>query len=101
MKVWSPNLWTAVISLWVDTFLVYLFFLVALGLCCCAPAVSSYSECELLSRCSVGFSCCRAQALGAQASVAAAHRLSSCGTWAQQLQLWALEHRLSSCGIWV
>ena len=29
-----------------------------------------------------GFSCCRAQALGTQASVVATHRLSSCGTWA-------------------
>ena len=38
-----------------------------------------------------GFSCCRVQALGAQDSVVAAHRLSSCGSR-------ALEHRLSSCG---
>ena len=38
-----------------------------------------------------GFSCCRAQALGAQASVVVARGLSSCG-------LRALEHRLSSCG---
>ena len=40
-----------------------------------------------------GFSCCRAQALGAQASVAVPRRLSSCGSR-------ALEHRLSSCGTW-
>ena len=38
-----------------------------------------------------GFSCCRARALGARASVVVAHGLSSCG-------LQALEHRLSSCG---
>ena len=38
-----------------------------------------------------GFSCCRAQALGTQASVAVARGLSSCG-------LQALERRLSSCG---
>ena len=38
-----------------------------------------------------GFSCCRARALGARASVVVAHRLSSCG-------LRALERRLSSCG---
>ena len=38
-----------------------------------------------------GFSCCGAQTLGARASVVAACRLSSCGSW-------ALEHRLSSCG---
>ena len=42
------------------------------------------------SHCS-GFSCCRAQALGAWASVAAAHGLSSCSSR-------ALERRLSSCG---
>ena len=35
--------------------------------------------------------CCGAQALGMRASVVAAHRLSSCGSW-------ALERRLSSCG---
>ena len=34
---------------------------------------------------------CGARALGARASVVAAHGLSSCGSW-------ALEHRLSSCG---
>ena len=38
-----------------------------------------------------GFSCCRAQALGSQASVVVARRLSSC-------DLRALERRLSSCG---
>ena len=38
-----------------------------------------------------GFSCCRARALGVQASVVVARGLSSCG-------LWALERRLSSCG---
>ena len=44
------------------------------------------------SRCG-GFSCCRAWALGARASVVVALRLSSCGSW-------ALECRLSSCGAW-
>ena len=34
------------------------------------------------SHCS-GFSCCRARAFCAQASVVVAHGLSSCGTWAQ------------------
>ena len=38
-----------------------------------------------------GFSCCGAWALGAWASVVAAHRLSSCSSR-------ALERRLSSCG---
>ena len=42
------------------------------------------------SRCG-DFSCCRARALAARASVVVAHRLSSCGSR-------ALEHRLSSCG---
>ena len=49
-------------------------------LCCGAQA----SHCG-------GFSCCRAGALSAWASVVVAHGLSSCG-------LGALEHRLSSCG---
>ena len=40
-----------------------------------------------------GFSCCRAWALGTQASVATACGLSSRGPWAQ-------EHKLSSCAIW-
>ena len=57
-------------------------FLAVLGLCCCARA----SHCG-------GFSCCRAQALGARAPVVVARGLSSCG-W------WALERRLSSCGAW-
>ena len=42
------------------------------------------------SHCS-GFSCCRAWALGMQASVVVACGLSSCGSW-------ALECRFSSCG---
>ena len=37
-----------------------------------------------------GFSCCRAQALGMQASVVVAHGLRSCGSR-------ALERRLSGC----
>ena len=40
-----------------------------------------------------GFSCCRARALGARASVVVARGLSSCGSR-------ALEHGLSSCGAW-
>ena len=60
----------------------YLFyFLAALGLCCCMQAFSScgeqgYSSCGArASHCS-GFSCCRARALGAWASVVVAHVLS-------------------------
>ena len=40
-----------------------------------------------------GFSCCGAQAVGSWASVVAARRLRSCGSW-------ALECRFSSCGAW-
>ena len=50
------------------------------ALCCSARA----SHCG-------GFSCCRARALSARASVVVAHGLSSCVSW-------ALECRLSSCG---
>ena len=39
-----------------------------------------------------GFSCCRAQALGARASATVARGLSNCGSR-------TLEHRLSSCGM--
>ena len=57
-----------------------------LGLCCCGgfhcTGQSSYCS---------GSSCCRAQAQGHWASVAAACGLNSCGSW-------ALECRLNSCG---
>ena len=43
--------------------------MVVLGLCCCVRA----SHCG-------GFSCCRARALGAWASVVVAHRLYSAGS---------------------
>ena len=38
-------------------------------------------NCDTWADCG-GFSCCRAQALGAQASVVEANRLSSFGSWA-------------------
>ena len=59
------------------------------GLGCCvvfSPGAAS-GGCSLWC---VGFSHCRAQALGAWTSAVAARGLSSCGSW-------ALEHRLSSC----
>ena len=59
----------------------FILFLAALGL-----------PCTKASRCG-GFSCCGAWRLGGQASVAAAHGLSSCGSQ-------ALEHKLNSCGAW-
>ena len=73
------------------------YFLVALGLCRCMQAFlklggvgATLCCCARASDCS-GFSCCRAQALGAWASVIAARGLSSWG-------LWALEHGVSSYG---
>ena len=71
----------------------YLFiylFMVTLGLCCCAGATLHCGA--RVSRC-CGFSCCGALALGMQASVVVARRLSSCGSW-------ALDCRLSSFGSW-
>ena len=50
----------------------------------------SYSSCGVHTHFG-GFSCCQAQALCTQASVVAAHGLSSCVSP-------PLEHRLSSCG---
>ena len=51
-----------------------------------------------------GFSCCRAWALGAQASVVVAHGLSSCGSWALERRLSGVMHRLCcsvACGIFL
>ena len=63
--------------------LLFFFFLVALGLrCCCMQAFSGFGA--RASHCR-DVSCCRAQALGARASVAVAFRLSSCGAWAELL----------------
>ena len=70
-----------------------------LGLCCCTrlslvAASGDYSLSQrAVSHCH-GFCCCRAQALGAQASVVVAHRCSSCG-------LQALECRLALYGIFL
>ena len=78
-------------------YFIYLLFLSALGLRCCAWAflwlrrVRATLCCGSRASYCGSFSCCGAQALGAQASVVVAHGLSSCGTW-------ALERRLSSCG---
>ena len=62
---------------------IYLFF-VTLGLCCCAWTFLSCGKLGLLSSAWAshfsGFSCCRAWALGAQASVVTVHGFSSCGT---------------------
>ena len=74
-------------TLWIQLFfflILFILFLAALGLCCCARAFSSWQWVGATLRCG-------ALALGAWASVVMAHGLSSCG-------LWALERRLSSCG---
>ena len=78
-------------------FYLFVYFLAALGLCCCTRAFSSCGEWGLTLRCGAwashcgGFSCCGARALGARASVVVARGLSSCGSR-------GLECRLSSCG---
>ena len=76
----------------------YTLFMVVLGLHGCAQAFSSFRDCGLLSSCgaqashSGGFSCCRACALGAWASVSfSTGALSSFSSR-------ALDHRINSCG---
>ena len=54
-------------------------------------ASGGYSSLQCAASHCRGFSCRRARALGAQASVVVARGLNSCGSR-------ALEHRLSSCG---
>ena len=65
-------------------------FLAALGLSLVAASGAPLRCRAWASHCG-GFSRCEAQAVGMQVSVAVAHGLSSCGSW-------ALEHSLSSCG---
>ena len=89
-------------------FLAFFFFLAALGLCCCTWAFSSCGKRGLLFIVVHGLlimvACCRARALGTQASVVAAHGLNGCGTWALEHAGFsscgsqALEFRLTSCG---
>ena len=64
-------------------FFLFILFLAALGLCCCAPA---FCNCSAIMR----------RLLIVAASLVAEHRL-----WAQGFNscaTWALEPRLSSCG---
>ena len=65
-------------------------FVAACGLALVAASGSYFWLWCWASHC-CGFSCCRAQALGSQASVVVAHGPSSCGSR-------TLECRLSSCG---
>ena len=73
-------------------FFIFIYFLAALGLRCCAQAFSGAAlRCRAQASHCGGFSCCGARALGPRASVVVALRLSSCGSR-------ALERRLSSFG---
>ena len=76
-------------------FLIYLIylFLAALGLCCCVRAFSRCGEWGATLRCGArashcgGFSCCKARALSARASVVVAHGLRcsvACGIFPDQ-----------------
>ena len=62
------------------------------------------SSCSARAHCD-GFSCCGARGLGRQASVAAAHGLSSCRSWApEQAGSVVVAHRMScsrACGIFL
>ena len=77
----------------------YLFIFGCAGSLLLCGVFSNCSEGGLLSSCGAqashcsSFSCCRAQALGVQASIVTAHGLSSYGSQ-------ALGHRLNSCGAW-
>ena len=72
-------------------------FLAVVGLCCCTWAFSSCGEQGLLFVVVSGLLIAvvslvaEARALGVQASVVVALRLSSCGSW-------TLERKLGSCG---
>ena len=78
------------------SFFRFFFFLAAQGLCCFCMGFLQLQWMGALFHCSAQSShCCgscfRAQALGTWASVAAACRLSSCGTWAELLHgMWNL-----------
>ena len=75
------------------TFYLFIYlFLAVLGLRYCEWGFSTCGEWWLLFRCGArashcaGFSCCRAQALGARASVVVAYGLISCGSQASLLR---------------
>ena len=78
-------------------FLIFILFLAALGLCCHAWAFPQLQRAGATLRCGAqashcgGFSCCRARALGAWASVVVARgfqQLWLAGSRAQAQQLW-------------
>ena len=90
-------------------FLFYIILFVYFWLCWVFTALQVFSSCgeqELLSSCSGrashcgGFSCCRAQVLGARASAVAAHGLSSCNPQALRAQAQYYWYTgLVACGI--
>ena len=86
-------------SYWFFIILFRYSFLPVLRLPCCMGFFSGCGEPWPLSSCGtkasrwVGFSGCRAQALGLLAAAAVACGLSSCSSW-------ALEPRFSCCGPW-
>ena len=92
-NIYIPNMITFFLKFYL---FIYLIFgcvgslLLHAGFLCLQRAGSTFRCGTRASPCS-GFSCCGAWALGSWASVVAARRLSSCGSW-------YLEHRLSSCG---
>ena len=88
-----------IVSFFFFKLFIYLFiwlcwvFVAACGLFSLVVASRGYSSLWCMGFSLGGFSCCRARALGARASVVVALGLSSCGSR-------ALERRLSSCGTW-
>ena len=100
MSLDGDHIWVCFFFVFFNKFIYYfILFLAALGLRCCTWTFSSCGDRGATLRCGVrashcsGFSCCRAWALGVQASVVAARRLSSCGSR-------AVERWLSSRGAW-
>ena len=84
------------VSTTLGLYIVIYLFLAALGLHCFVAfhyfqRVRAASHCGAWASHCAGFSRCRAQALGACASVVAAHRLSICSSQ-------ALQHELGGCG---
>ena len=86
-------------SFYLFNFYSFIYFLAALGLCCCTRAFSSCGEQGLLFIAVCGLLIAVSSLVaehglqGTRASVVVAHGLSSCG-------LRGLERRLSSCGTW-
>ena len=95
---WTELNWKAVMNTNANLHLLFLFYVILFiyfWLCWVFIALQVFPSCgeqELLSSCSArashcsGFSCCRAQALGARAPAAVAHGLSRHNSWALRAQ---------------